>query len=168
MDPTVAALAGTVVGAGISSLVAWLISRQQTKHEQRLATAAAAEKRRIAVGERAGDFLAATYHAVLALRDYAYAEVADKPRLEKSEVWPTVDRVNRALTAIEVNEPQTIVDSVRRLDRALVVLARLAAERSHAPDEWSERRQVTLGTLADDVKAAVRGYMNQVQHFEVA
>lgn len=151
-------LLAAVVGAGIASLVTWLNTRRTVSVDQQLAQAARDETRRQAITDRTSAFLSASYHGVLSLRDLAIAEQAMKQPLEKSEVWPTVDRVNSALVAVQINDPEDVVRAIEAIDSAMVVLAREAREIVFTHDEWRIRREELIGALPARAIQAARNH----------
>ncbi|MFT3834393.1 MAG: hypothetical protein QM711_13895 [Micropruina sp.] len=60
--------------------------------------------------------------------------------MEKTEVWPTVDPVNRALSAIRINDPDDLEQAADEVDRALALLARQASAQTFTHDEWRNCR----------------------------
>lgn len=153
----------TVVGALIASLIGWLSNRHTVAVDKQLARAARDEARRQAITDRTSTFLAASYHGVLSLRDLALADLAGKQRVEKTEVWPTVDRVNSALVAVQINDPEDVVLAVEAIDAAMVVLAREAKENVFTPEEWRARRKELMAQLPKAAIHAARGHALQLQ-----
>lgn len=56
-------LIGAIVGATITAAVGWFESRRRSEHDRRRDDAALAERQRVALTDRASEFLAATYIA---------------------------------------------------------------------------------------------------------
>jgi hypothetical protein len=86
----------------------------------------------------------------------ALAPMDGKAVPEKAEVWPTVDRVNRALYAILLNNYKELVAAAKALDRVLVDLGNSAAERQFQPDDWEVERHRLLTHLPERFIAAAR------------
>lgn len=122
-------------------------------------TASVLERRRRLREEEAkrlGDFLAATWAAVMAISEVACAPMAEKRQLRLTLDSPTVDRVNSALTQLELHaEPADLV-AFRSLDDALVRLSELAEAKEYAPDEWRVVRSSTISVELESAKAAAR------------
>jgi hypothetical protein len=95
---------------------------------------------------RVSHYLAATHHGVLSLRGVALASMRRKLTAERREVWPTIDRVNAALIAIKINDPDELVEAAVALDKAMVELARLARRTVYTRSEWINVRHATIGT----------------------
>lgn len=155
VTPTVEALtplAGVVVGA----VITWVVARLAAREQRDLAQAARDEANREALTERTSAFVAATYHAVLSQSDLAMAPMERKARIWQVQVWPTMDRVNTALVAIKVNDPDDLVKAVTRLDRALVALKEAANETTYTAEEWSTKRDGVIGTLPEDAIQVAR------------
>ncbi|GHH66293.1 hypothetical protein [Promicromonospora soli] len=164
IDPDAASvLVGTIVGAGIATLGSWLTTRQQTDSAKMLDESRAAEQRRIAMTERVGQFLAATYHGITSLRQLALAESELKSTVEKVEVWPIVDRLNSALVAIEVNDPEDVVDTARRIDRAVYALSKAAGSETFTQESWRAKRQEHMANLPVELKQIVRQHATRLQ-----
>jgi hypothetical protein len=147
---------GAVIGALITGVMTLKSTERQTEADRTLASIALAEDRRAALAQRTSEYLAATHHGVLSLRDYAMAGVEDKRAFEKSEVWPTVDRVNRTLVAIQVSDIDHVVEAARKIDEAMVDLSQLATLKRYSREEWSELRDARWGGLDDALIRAAR------------
>lgn len=102
------------------------------------------------------EFLSASHHAALSLRRLAVAPASEKAAIESAHVWPVVDRVNRALVAVEINDSDALADAVRAVDRALVVLTHEARVRTFTGDEWTTRRDAVISNLPDLAKSVAR------------
>lgn len=152
----------TIVGAGIAALVTWVNGQRETRKDERLAQEARAEHRRVAMTERVSDYLAAAHHGVASLRDVALAPAHLKQELEKQEIWPTVDRVNRALVAIQVNDGQDLVLAVQRVDQAMVQLAKAAMAKSFSEGEWRSARRDVMNGLTEGVVAVARSHATRL------
>ena len=161
-DPFIA-FAAVIVGAVIVGLTSWLTTRRTLAVDQQLARAARDETRRQAITDRTSAFLAASYHGVLSLRDLALAGLAEKSQVEKDEVWPTVDRVNSALVAVQINDPEDVVRAVEAIDRAMVTLAREAKDLAFTHEEWRARRCELIGELPELAIQAARAHALQLQ-----
>lgn len=155
MDQLIALL-GAVVGAGIAATAAVITTRRKVSAEWKLADEIRLQARHLAVTERVSTYLAASYHGVLSLRDLALADYGDKLRIEKAEVWPTVDRVNSALVAVQINDSVGIVAAIEAIDASMVVLAREARDVRFTHDEWRARRNQLMGQLPQQAIAAAR------------
>ena len=155
MDQLIA-LIGAVVGAGIAATAALITSRRKVSAELNLADENRLQARKRAVTERVSTYLAASYHGVLSLRDLALADYGDKLRIEKAEVWPTVDRVNSALIAVQINDSADIVAAIEAIDASMVILAREARDVRFTHDEWQARRNELMGQLPQQAIAAAR------------
>jgi hypothetical protein len=149
-------LVGTVLGAVIAALVSLLNTRRRANAEQRLARATLAEGRSLALTDRASAFLAAATHFSLSLRDMALADSLQKSIIEKSEVWPSVDRANSTLFAIGINDSDALGKAAKDLDEALVKLSRDAKNAVYTPEEWEKHRREVLGSLPEDVIRVAR------------
>ncbi len=149
-------LIGAIVGATITATVGWFESRRRREHDRRQDDAALAERQRVAMTSRASEFLAATYHAVLAMRDVALAPDDHKREIEKREIWPTVDRVNRCLTAVKVNDSNELVAAAVALDAALVELSRSAHSMQYDQESWRLERTRIVGDLPDRLTTIAR------------
>lgn len=156
MEPALYALIGAVFGAGLTAAVAIVNTRRLIRKDEHLALLAQQDAHRQQLTERSATFVAATYHAVLSLRDLALANASDKPRIEKMEVWPTVDPVNRALSAIRINDPEEIVEAAEAIDEALVILSKEAHQRMFTHDEWSHRRGEVMADRPERAIAVAR------------
>lgn len=156
-------LIGTFVGAAVSATVGWFESQRRRDHDRRKDDAALAERQRTAMTQRASDLLAATYHAVLSMRDVALASIDEKGEIEKVEIWPTVDRVNRCLTAVKVNDSSEIVAAAIALDAALVELSRCALTRGYDLEGWRLERAKIIADLPDRLIAIVRREARELQ-----
>ncbi len=152
----VVALITAVASAVIAAGAAVWTSLRQVGSERELLLLTQAEQRRQGLTSRSSAFLSATQDGVLRLRDLAIAEMADKDDVDKELVWPTVDRVNTALFAIKVNEPDDLVDAANALDRAMVTLAKAARERVYTIDEWRQKRSEIIGLTPERVVDAAR------------
>lgn len=124
---------------------------------------ALAEQHRLAMTARASEFLAASYHAVVSMRDVALAPEDQKQTVEKSEIWPTVDRVNRSLTALKVNDLEEVVAAAEALDQALLELSRSVQSKQWDMDGWRAERARIVGDLPDKVTAVVRKHAQELQ-----
>lgn len=155
LTPTFA-LAGAVVGAAITAAITWLNGRREADESRDLIARRSREESRASLAARASEYVAATYHGVLALRDVALAPIEEKRAVEKVEVWPTVDRVNRALINIEINDSPAFVSAVQELDAAMVLLARTATEAVYDLDSWRAARARIIGDLPKRVKDAAK------------
>lgn len=127
------------------------------KAEHQLAQASRDEARRQAMTDRTSAFLAASSHALLSLRALALAEMADKPNLERTEVWPTVDRVNSALVAVKINDPDDVVTAIKAVDDALKHLAQEANQLTFSHQQWSARKE-SLRDLSEQAIAVARAH----------
>lgn len=156
MPIDVAALITAVASAVIAAGAAVWATVRQTQSERELLLSIQAEQRRQGLTDRSSVFLAATQDGVLRLRDLAVADLESKDRVDKECVWPTVDRVNTALLAIKVNEPDQVVDAANELDRAMVALAKAARERVYTVEEWRQRRGEIVGLKPERVIEAAR------------
>ncbi len=153
---------GTIVGAGIVALVTWINGLRETRKDVQLALNARGEHRRVAMTERVSDYLAAAHHGVASLRDVALAPAELKNDLEKRETWPTVDRVNRALVAIQVNDDADLVVAVQRVDQAMIQLASLAMTKTFLEDEWRSVRRMAMNGLTEAVVATARSHAKKL------
>lgn len=149
-------LVGTFLGATAAATVGWFDTRRRHHHEWRRDEVALAEQQRLAMTNRISEFLASTYHAVLSVRDVALAAPDEKRDVEKREIWPTVDRVNRCLTAVRVNDSAAVVAAVEALDRALVELSRKARAREYDYEEWRALRLDVIRDLPDGIIVVAR------------
>lgn len=145
-----------IVGGLITAGSAYFVTRHQTRVDRQITSGGFVLKRQEAMTDCTAGFLAATTHATLALRDFALAEQEKKHEVEETDVWPTVDPVNRYIIAIEINDPDDLVAAAQRVDAALVALNRLAASRKFTPDEWTATRRQELGDSRDQFKRTAR------------
>lgn len=152
----VVALITAVASAVIAAGAAVWTSLRQAGSERELLLLTQAEQRRQGLTSRSSAFLAATQDGVLRLRDLAVAEMPRKDDIDKEFVWPTVDRVNTALFAIKVNEPDELVEAANALDRAMVALSKAARERVYTIDEWRQVRGQIIGLAPERVIEAAR------------
>lgn len=90
------------------------------------------------------------------MRDVAMAPDEDKKTFEKSDIWPTVDRVNRALVAIRVSDVAPVVEAANSLDAAMVRLSKLAQAKEHTREEWTEVRFGEINALDEALVQAAR------------
>lgn len=156
-------LIGTFVGAAVSATVGWFDSRRRSDHDRQRDEMALAEQERLAMTERASEFLAATYHAVVSMRDVALAPADQKQKFEKTEIWPTVDRVNRCLTAVQVNDIDDVVEAAVAIDSALVVLSRSIRSKQWDMDGWRSERSRIVGDLPNQMTVVVRKRAQEIQ-----
>ncbi|QTE28536.1 hypothetical protein [Pengzhenrongella sicca] len=160
MDDATFALVGAVVGAtvggAITAATTWMNGRKEAAESRDLNARRIREESRSSLAARASEYLAAAYHGVAALRDFALATIDGKPVLEKREVWPTLDRVNRALINIEINDSPTFVRAALELDAAMTALSRSAGAVVHDQDSWRTARRTIIGDLPEKVKDAAK------------
>lgn len=151
-------LLGALLGAALAATVAVVNTQRLIRKDEKLANLAQSDLRRQELTERAANLIAATYHAVLSLRDLALTEPERKPVVEKTEVRPTVDPVNRALSAIRINDPYDLVQAVEAIDRALVTLAKEANKRAFTYEEWRSYRTQIMSDKPEQAIAIARRY----------
>jgi len=139
-----AIVAGTVTGA--VALLSPLASNEMSFRGQR----------RDAARRRYADYLAATYDAVMALGHLAHEQLGNKAAAERQFVWPRLDRVNTAITLIEMHDDPELREPAIALDRALVALMDRARESEFSRAEWRAERLAIIGGPLDDAKSAGR------------
>lgn len=145
MDQGWAALLGAVLGGLIAvSLQVVQISVQHRSERKRDSES------------RLAEYLAGTHAAVLAISAVARAPIASREELERELVWPLLDRVNTALTRIELLEPGRIRTATHTLDAAVVDLARKARAFEGSREDWHELREKTMDSAVAEMKLAAR------------
>ncbi|MFT4297207.1 MAG: hypothetical protein QM582_17535 [Micropruina sp.] len=161
--PIDAALAAAVLTAVIAAFAALWTSWRQVRNQRELLQVTQAEQKRQALTDRCSTYLAATQHAVLQLRDVAMADMESKDEADREKVWPTVDRVNTALVAIKLNDPDELVEAARQLDDAMVELLRAARDQQYTQAEWRARRNEIIGKKPELVVQAARAQALKLQ-----
>ncbi|WP_454085375.1 hypothetical protein [Georgenia sp. Marseille-Q6866] len=86
-----------------------------------------------------------------------------KRTVAKVEVWPTVDRVNRALVHIEINDSAALVQAAKELDAAMMLLDQNATSSVHDLDSWRTTRAEIIGDLPERVKDAARVQLQELK-----
>lgn len=151
-------LIGAVIGAALAACIAFVNTNRLIRKDEKLANREEERLRRQDLTERSAALIAATYHAVLSLRDLALAEPDEKAAIEKSDVWPTVDPVNRALSAVRINDPDDLVQAAEAIDQALIVLARQAREHVFTHEEWRRCRAEHMADKPGQAITVARRY----------
>ncbi|TFV70541.1 hypothetical protein E4P39_19855 [Blastococcus sp. CT_GayMR19] len=147
MDPAIVALITAALTTFVAAGTALLVARRQ--HELQLIREMDA-----ASIARLGAFLGATHAVSLAVSKLARASESDKADVE-AEADETADRMNTALAAVRVAEPNLVVSAARALDRYLIELLDDARSSQWEREAWRQRRAATE-TLVDDVIVASR------------
>ena len=145
MDQGWAALLGAVLGG----LIAISLQVVQISVQHRA-------ERKQASESRLAEYLAGTHAAVLAISSVARAPKASREELERGLVWPLLDRVNTALTRIELLEPDRIRAATHSLDAAVVDLARKARAFEGSREAWHDLRAKTMDSPVTEMKLAAR------------